>query len=231
MVLLTLLLTCVSLSSASACPPFFPTLPVSSTLCSTNGIQEAVSSLKAVLDNTTQVPTDLGNAGTSFSLDVYSIHNQQPLFAYDFSAPGLSNASYGVSQVDSNTIYRVASVTKVLTIYTWLTTVGVRYWNDPITNFIPELAAAAHNDSDSTNLVDWNQVTLSPLASQLAGIARDTATDAQSDAIYQQVAGLPPVAPVPGKFCNGSILQQYPCTRKGETLASLEGIANRNRRY
>ena len=223
MVLLVVLLAIATLSSASACPPFLPTLPVTSALCNTNAIKEAVSSLKAVLDNATRTSTDLRNAGTSFSLDVYSIHDQQPLFAYDFSAPGLSNASYGVSQVDANTIYRVASVTKVLTIYTWLGTVGIRYWNDPITDFMPDLAAAAYNNSDSVNLVDWSQVTISSLASQLAGIARDTATDAQSDAMYQQVAGLPPVAPVPGKFCNGSILEQYPCTRKGKTSAFLEG--------
>ena len=54
--------------------------------------------------------------------------------------------------------------------------VGSRYWDRPITDFIPELAKYSKVTApDPLNVVDWRSVTLGTLAGQIAGIPRDTA--------------------------------------------------------
>ena len=54
--------------------------------------------------------------------------------------------------------------------------VGSRYWDRPITDFIPELAKYSNITAhDSLDIVDWRSITLGALAGQIAGIPRDTA--------------------------------------------------------
>lgn len=100
----------------------------------------------------------------------------------------------GVRAVDSNTIYRVGSISKAWTVYIWLLAAGDTAFNDPITRYVPEIAeyAARNPATDSVNAVDWNTITVGALASQLSGISRDPAAGRQGDAPYQAFFGLPP---------------------------------------
>ena len=56
---------------------------------------------------------------------------------------------------------------------------GDSYFNDPISRYVPELAAAVAQCSNNTVELDevdnvhWDDVTLGDLASQMGGIARD----------------------------------------------------------
>jgi CubicO group peptidase (beta-lactamase class C family) len=80
----------------------------------------------------------------------------------------------GVRRVDKNTVYRLGSLTKIFTIYTWLVQDGDLKWNTPITEYVPELQAVADRSSqDAVANVDWGDVTIGALASQMAGIVRD----------------------------------------------------------
>ena len=203
-----------ALTRGQAGPPFTPLLPVSSALAGSDAIDNTGSNLTSVIGLLVDTGT-LDNETTSFSIDVYSVHDSTPLYTHHFSAPGLAEASEGVQHVDSNTIYRLASISKVLTVYLYLMKAGDLSWNQPITKYIPELAKAARATVKQSNIdvVRWDQVTISALASQLSGMARDPAGNAQIDASYLPL-GLPPVPPLNGSFCPCQPSVQFPCTRK-----------------
>ena len=164
---------------------------------------------QGLLNSTIFGPLDAN--GTSVSLQVYSLHESEPIFSFDYSALALKNATSGVRRVDQNTIYRIGSVSKLLTVYVYLIAAGDGSWNDPITQYVPELATAA--DSDSISTVDWTQVTVGSLASHLGGVARDPPNHALEDLLAQ--VGFPPLPPSNASYC-GTGLASVPCNRAGE---------------
>jgi CubicO group peptidase (beta-lactamase class C family) len=175
--------------------------------------------LKAALTEGTEYG-QLDAHTTSFSIDVYSITQATPLFTYHYSAPGLSNPVEGVAKVDSNTIFRVGSASKLWTVYLYLIEAGDVSFKEPITKYIPELATYAKTNAaalanDGTDITAWKDITIGALASQMAGIARDAAPAASQDAKLV-AAGLPPVPPVHGSFCGDPAQEQLPCDRAGK---------------
>lgn len=66
-------------------------------------------------------------------------------------------------------------MSKLLTVYTFLIHEGLARDGDSVTKHIPELAEIAKGDlvSDNGRLVNWTDVTVGDLASQLGGITRD----------------------------------------------------------
>lgn len=178
------LLGCLS-SAAPNCPPLGPVFPKppSDILSSSPAIISALSNLTSTftardLDNNT------GAYSTSYSIEVWSATDPSgtPLWSWHHTAPNLTrsvgNGTYtnttGVRRVDKNTVYRLGSLTKIFTIYTWLVQDGDVKWNTPITEYVPELQAVADRSSqDAVANVDWGDVTIGALASQMAGIVRD----------------------------------------------------------
>lgn len=186
-------------------------------------LSSATDAIHAALVNTTAYGQLDPNA-TSFSIDVYSTHENSSIFTYHYSAPALARPSEGVAKVDSNTVYRVGSVSKLLTVYTYLAAVGDVSFNEPVTKYIPELAAYAKQNASALNtgdidLVDWNDVTVGSLASHLAGIARDFAPNIASEASLVQVFGSVP--DVKGNFCGNPAQGHLPCNRSGKSIFML----------
>ncbi|RKU43466.1 hypothetical protein DL546_001514 [Coniochaeta pulveracea] len=172
-------------SAAPNCPPLgavFPK-PSSAILSSSPAIISALSNLTSTftardLDNNT------GAYSTSYSIEVWSATDPSgtPLWSWHHTAPNLThsgaNGTYtnttGVRKVDKNTVYRLGSLTKIFTIYTWLVQDGDVKWNEPITQYVPELQAVADkSNQDAVANVDWGDITIGALASQMAGIVRD----------------------------------------------------------
>jgi len=82
----------------------------------------------------------------------------------------------GVKKIDGDTVYRMGSLTKIFTILTFLAEVGDTSWNEPITKFIPEIAAMVAEGSDNSHSLttpDWGAITIGALASQISGLMRD----------------------------------------------------------
>jgi len=154
-------------------------------------------------------------------MEIFSLRESQPLFTYHFSAPEFENATEGVRQVNSSTVYRLGSMSKLLSVYNFLIAAGDVHFNQPITKYVPELAsfAAQHEAALKTNDIDtvnWDQVTLGALASQMAGIAREDGFGAVQDADLRAGLGLPEVASINASFCGPTDMQvQVPCTRAG----------------
>ena len=114
----------------------------------------------------------------TFSVGAFSMFDNQAAkkLQYHHTGTDVETSNTGVTSVDGDSIYRVASVTKAFTVYLTLIEVGSRYWDSPITDFIPELAKYSNDTApDPLNVVDWKSVTLGALAGQIAGIPRDTA--------------------------------------------------------
>lgn len=130
-----------------SCSLLGPDISIPRYLSSSTVFQDALVSLKkAISDAISSGVTSYGDVdanATSFSLDIFSIHEDDALFTYHYNAPSLADSTDGVREVDSNGIYRLGSISKLLTVYTFLTTVGDASFNEPITKYVPELVAYA----------------------------------------------------------------------------------------
>jgi CubicO group peptidase (beta-lactamase class C family) len=227
LLLATLLLSCVSLivstQSSAPCPLLGPDVPAPISLSTSSTIRLATSSLKKSLDAALQSSTAFGELdaqNTSFSVDFYSIHDTTSLFSYHHSAPGLAKTKQGVSTVDSDTIYRIGSVSKLITMYLYLIEAGDTSFNDPITRYVPELAAyAAKNEAevavDAIGVFDWDAITVGGLASHLAGVPRDAAPGPAQDQLIAKLTGLAPASAQNVSFCGDPSVVQIPCDRAG----------------
>ncbi|EGO61040.1 hypothetical protein NEUTE1DRAFT_120106 [Neurospora tetrasperma FGSC 2508] len=168
--------THLALSTAKQnCPLYGPLFPKPTNLLQNAAIQAAAKSLDEIFlkyidhDNTT------GADHFSYAVEVFSGSEDTPLWSHYWTAPNLEVFnSTGVSKVDTNTVFRVGSITKIFTVLAFLATVGDRVWNDPVTKHLPELARLAEKTpGGSMTVPDWEEVTLGSLASQTSGLIRD----------------------------------------------------------
>ncbi|KAL4792670.1 beta-lactamase/transpeptidase-like protein [Aspergillus venezuelensis] len=115
---------------------------------------------------------------TSFTVQVYSAHDQKPLFEYYNTATSARNNTIGVNRVDENTVFRVGSVSKLWAVLVLLMESGDSALHEPVYKYIPELEAIVEeskwNDtlSDDIDNVRWEEITIGELASQMAGLER-----------------------------------------------------------
>ncbi|KAJ4258870.1 hypothetical protein NW762_007957 [Fusarium torreyae] len=196
--------------ATSPYPLFGPDLP----------IPIADASLRNILSDILKVlhpgvPSSARNLGinlqnTSFSIVIYSARNQRPLANFHHTAQALKHHKYGTRIVNDTSIYRIGSVSKLLTAYLYLLEVGDASFNEPITRYVPELAAMSTDKGDALRNVDWNAVTISAIASHMAGIPRDFPNPPSSDHELARL-GFPPVPPVDVAYCGKTV--QYPCNR------------------
>ncbi|KXX82206.1 Penicillin-binding protein 4 [Madurella mycetomatis] len=151
--------------------------------------------------------SDLLRNETSFSIQVFSSYSDTPIYERYHTATGLGfNKSVG-----AETLYRIASISKLMTVYTMLTELSDKHWNDPIADYVPELATSG-NTVDSAV---WSEVTLGSLASHMGGISRDYALEDLSPLIPSGIPGLPALDESEIVQCGTAGLR--PCTREGES--------------
>lgn len=98
--------------------------------------------------------------GTYFAIQVFSRHSDKTLYEH----------YYGPS-IGPETLYRIASISKLISVYTTLAELGDKHWDDPVTEHIPELAGL--KVQNPVYDVDWSEVTLGGLASHMGGVPRD----------------------------------------------------------
>jgi CubicO group peptidase (beta-lactamase class C family) len=161
------------------CPPQGPAFEKPTNFATNGAIRAALANITDTL-RARDADGSTGAFDTSYSIEIFSTSTEEPIFSWHHTAQNLSTraspnaTSYGVNTVDANTVYRLGSLTKIFTIYTWLAQDGDVKWNEPITKYIPELAAAAERAAnDAVANVAWGDVTIGALASQLSGAVRD----------------------------------------------------------
>ena len=163
------------------CPPLGPVYEKPSNFKTSAAIQAAVANLTAAFTAWDQNNSSAIRANTtSYSIEVFSTSDEHPLIfswhhtAASLSAAAATNNTAGVRKTDANAVYRLGSLTKVFTVYAWLVQDGDAKWNEPITKYVPELAAAADRARDDPVAnVPWDEVTIGALAGQLSGAIRD----------------------------------------------------------
>ena len=153
-----------------------PVYPLPTKLTDTHAIRDAQSTFSRLMGDalrngtTAWGPVDAVN--TTISIGVFSTQSDKLLAKYQYtgSSPEIKQRLTG-SELDTNTLYRLGSVTKMLTVYTILAKLGSRYWSEPVTRFIPELGGLTVRNSVYN--FNWSEVTLGSLAGQISGIPRD----------------------------------------------------------
>ncbi|KAK0100307.1 hypothetical protein ONS95_008265 [Cadophora gregata] len=212
----------LTVQSKPYCPLLGPDFPAPKNLSSSPSFQAAITNLTQLLTtaqtsgNTSYGPFDAVN--TSYSVEFFSIHDTAPLFTSNYGAPSLSKAKYGVKTVDPESVYRIGSVTKLMTVYTALIQCGSNHFNEPITKYIPELQQAAQTLNATSNPLDhpsWEEITLGELASQQSGIGRDYAAFGELSGLLRPLSnpaalGLPPLNSSEAAICAGGSF----CTRE-----------------
>ncbi|EXL44570.1 hypothetical protein FOCG_13537 [Fusarium oxysporum f. sp. radicis-lycopersici 26381] len=202
-------LSTVPAQALRPCPLFGPDLPIPTALSDDVSIRNALSEILQLVPS-----LDIEFQNTSFSIDIYPAADQRPLFSYHHSAPTLQKHGHGVQAVNDTTVYRIGSISKLLTAYVYLLEVGDVSFNQPVTRYVPELAdisARPRNKSASAlQYVDWDAITIGALASHMAGIPRDFPSPASADRQLARL-GFPPVRAVDFAYCGKSVL--YPCNR------------------
>ena len=156
------------------CPLLGPDFPPPQKL-STSKLSSAAgaSFLKLVNDSTTISGSD------AISVSLFSLDEDAPIFEYHSSPTSLAASPNSVRTINSDSIYRVGSISKLFTVWTLLIEIGDSYLSQPVTKFVPELASATKYGANGSTKYDeidnvrWEEVTLRALASYMAGIARD----------------------------------------------------------
>jgi CubicO group peptidase (beta-lactamase class C family) len=153
-----------TLCCAQNCPLLGPAYPAATDLASPAFVA-AKAKFDAALASNTQIDKD----GVSFAIEIYSSRSKDAGSIHrNFNTATAQNSSV---TVDPDTLFRIHSISKVLTVYTMLSKLSYQYWHEPVTKYIPELANSQRHDVVSD--VDWSEVTLGSLASQISGISRD----------------------------------------------------------
>lgn len=160
------------------CPPLGPVYEKPYRFKDSAAMQSAIANLTEVFQALDQNNSTAMRANTtSYSIEVFSTSEEEPLiFSWHHTAAALREAknNSGVRETSADTVYRLGSLTKVFTVYTWLVQDGDVKWNEPITKYVPELAAAADSARDDPVAhVPWDEVTIGALAGQLSGAIRD----------------------------------------------------------
>ncbi|KAK5431908.1 hypothetical protein LTR34_005027 [Exophiala xenobiotica] len=178
-ILFSLLRTSLS-RSFQPCPILGSRFPVPSGLATDSVVQSALKDATATLDELVSTSNSsygtINSNTTSFSIGLFTsndpLNSSHPFFyEYHYTAPPLSKAKLGTSKLDSESVFRLGTVTEVFTVWVFLIEAGEAHWVDPITKYLPELAEAS--GQITFGHFSWEDVTLGDLAGHFSGVPRD----------------------------------------------------------
>ncbi|KAK6812578.1 hypothetical protein RU639_011752 [Aspergillus parasiticus] len=193
-----------SVSSFTPCPLLGPAFPAFTLDKNSSILTSALANLTGTFNE--QNSKGSGSHGdttpntTSFSFSLFSANqgtaSASPFFFdYHYTAPSLQNSSSQIRHVNRDSVYRIGGLTQIFTVWTSLVEAGDGIWHDPVTKYLPELAAitkTANAKQDPVRYVDWEDITVGQLASHMAGLPRDYCVDGIGEEGYGINDGLPP---------------------------------------
>lgn len=174
--LLLVLATTTAITTAEVLGPVFPA-PTDLT-SSTSLVKAAWTTLSATLDaylnggvNTTSTLTLTGADNVTWSTGLFSLHDAAAAadLQYHWTSSEVATANYGTRQVGGDSIYRIASVSKLITAFVGQLELTVELWNTPISELIPDLG----DGGDGENPLDapqWTKITPWALVNQQSGV-------------------------------------------------------------
>jgi CubicO group peptidase (beta-lactamase class C family) len=160
-------------SAGSDCPLAGPAYPAPSQRSESAVFRDAVYNLNIKLADPSSA---LKMNATAWAVALFSAKENKTLYEQYYTP----SVNVSVREVNIDSIFRLASMTKVFTVWTFLAMLGDGRFNDPITKYIPELSVQCRDDVDylynDIDHVRWEDVTVGELASQSSGITRDGTT-------------------------------------------------------
>jgi CubicO group peptidase (beta-lactamase class C family) len=157
--------------SQNSCPLLGPAFPYPQDLPSSDAFRKATTSLDAALDaavKTGSLPYGDGPYNkTAFSVTLFNGETAGLLYEYHYTPSFISESKIGARKIDADSVYRIASVSKALTAYLLLICDGEAHLNTAVADILPELARTSYNSTLGI-LIDWSQVTVADLMSQLS---------------------------------------------------------------
>jgi CubicO group peptidase (beta-lactamase class C family) len=161
-----------------------PTYPAPIDLTSTESLvsaswQNISSTLKEYLHGNQSTTSNSlsGIENITFSIGLFSANDPAAAesLQFHYTSAEAADAPTGVEEVDGDSIYRVASISKLFTVFAGLLELHNADWDRPLTDVLPELAEFARENSDEEEHIytsQWEKITPWTLAAQIAGIAR-----------------------------------------------------------
>lgn len=166
----------VSATKPAYCPLLGPVFP---SIDSFSHTREAVTVAKQIEAKLEQASRN-GNLTNSVSLQIFSSEDRKSFFKFSHSASVTTNATHGVRKVTEDSVFRIASNSKLWTMYLLMIKTHGDALNHPVTKYVPALKnASKHLELNATErnygaeYARWDQITVGELASHLAGITRD----------------------------------------------------------
>lgn len=191
------------------------------------------SYLKHHVNNSLTAPL-AGVENITFSTGLFSIHDPSATqLQYHYTSPEIATSKNGTNKVDANSIYRIASGSKLATVYTGMVTLTEKEWHTPLTKLNPALAKyAAEAAKDPIWHIEFDKITPWALASQSSGIP--TQGGPLSDILWSFVTqqstvnpvteyGFPPENTSSLGPCYGSLLEAIE-TCHDSTLVESNGV-------
>lgn len=166
-------------TTTKICPLLGPAFPFPTGLSSNNLFQGATKRVEAAINTSlaTGMTTNNGPGPfnqTTFSIGMFNTAEKDLLYDFHYTDGSVRGSSTGTKSVNSDSVYRLGSIGKVLSVYIFLIQDGDLHWKEPITKYIPELAAAANVTASSYGVTArWNEITLGQLCSHMSGLPRD----------------------------------------------------------
>ena len=134
-------------------------------------VASAWQNVTSTLDNASSNELLAGLENITYSIGMFSLHDAAAtVLQYHHTSSATANSSVGTRKVDQDSIYKVASVSKLITTYTGIVALSDEDWNRPLKTIAPILSAYLQNYTDQIYHVQWNQITPWTLASQMSGI-------------------------------------------------------------
>ncbi|KAF2653638.1 beta-lactamase/transpeptidase-like protein [Lophiostoma macrostomum CBS 122681] len=206
-----------SSATRSFCPLYGAVFPPPTNLAASNTLQNALAEIRSVYDaGFAKGSSSYGplNPEAAYAVQLFSLDSKEPLLEYYHRGTSLSNSS-GVKEVDGDSVFRIGSISKLVTVYMVFAEIGDGHWNVPVTDVIPELQNRRQWEDDETEYLKWEDVTLGALAGQVAGVPRDL-LHAPWDVLESHVEklGLPSLEPEEKPACRIELGEPMSCDRE-----------------
>jgi CubicO group peptidase (beta-lactamase class C family) len=171
--LFPLLALTASLSSAQNCPFLGPVYHAD---ISASAMSDPLKAATAAFDKAVDKAMAEGRidgAKGFWGIDIYAAKDEAKKSLYSRYYTATAGTNRTAVTVGPDTVFRAFSISKLITVYTFLAAVGDERWHEPITKYVPELAKANKKWAPERGGFNWDEVTLGSLAGQISGLAKD----------------------------------------------------------
>ncbi|KAF2211049.1 hypothetical protein CERZMDRAFT_44215, partial [Cercospora zeae-maydis SCOH1-5] len=111
-----------------------------------------------------------GLENVTFSVGLFSLHDPEATtHQYHYTSPQIAESEHGTKRVDADSIYRLASVSKLMTVYAGLLEMSDEDWDTPLTKYFPGLENVAVRN-ELQDAPRWDIITPRALSSHMGGI-------------------------------------------------------------